>query len=301
MVKTLLKPTVTTIVPRKPEASASDWNTTVFPTWCSGCGDFGIWAALKQALTNLGKKHEEVMIVYGIGCSGNMTNFVRSYAFHGLHGRALPVATAIKLVNEPLTVIVIGGDGDGYGIGMGHFIHAMRRNIDLTYIVHNNAVYGLTTGQTSPTAVKGFKSPSTPEGVLEEPVNPLALALTAGATFVAREQAADIPNLTKTVEAAIKHKGFSLVDVFQACTTFNKINTAVWYRQHTYRLKETYGAQTKLKAFEKALEEDIYPVGILFSESRPTYEDEVPALQHGPLVQRDISNVDITPLYDELR
>ncbi len=293
---------LTIIAPKTPvKGGKQNWNTRVFPTWCPGCGDWGIWAALKQALTNLGKKPEEVVIVYGVGCSGNMTSFVNTYAFHGLHGRALPVAEGIKLANDKLTVIVVAGDGDGYGIGVGHFIHAMRRNFDLTYIVHNNAVYGLTTGQTSPTALKGFKSKSTPEGVIEEPINPLALAITTGATFVSRSQAADIPHLAQTIEAGIKHNGFSLVDVFQHCATFNKVNTVQWYREHIYKVEKPYGPKEKAKALEKTLESGRYPVGVLYHEEHPAYDDEVSELDKGPLVERDISNVDITPLFEEFR
>ena len=237
-----------------------------------------------------------VAVIAGIGCSGKLTHWVNTYGLHSLHGRTLPPASAVKFVNPKLTVIADGGDGDGYGIGMGHFIHTMRRNIDITYLVHNNMVYGLTKGQAAPTSMKGYKSPSTPFGVIEQPVNPIALALTAGATFVARGSAGDAIHLTKLIEEGIKHKGFSLIDIFQPCVTFNKINTYAFFMQHCYKLENdpNYDPTNFQMAMTKALETEKLPIGIFYKTERPTYEDEDPGHSDIAAVDLDISNIDIT-------
>ncbi len=274
-----------------------DYNTVARPDWCPGCGDFGIQVAVKQALVNLQIEPHNVAIVAGIGCSSKLTHWVNTYGLHGLHGRSLPPAVAVKFANPKLTVIADGGDGDGYGIGMGHLIHTIRRNVDMTYLVHNNMVYGLTKGQAAPTSMKGYKSPSTPFGVVEEPVNPMALALSAGATFVARASAGDAPHLIKIIEAAIKHKGFALIDIFQPCVTFNKINTYAFFMQNCYKL-ETDPAFDKSNfgmAMEKAMQKDKLPIGIFYQAERPTYEEEDPGQTGVAAVDLDISNIDIEP------
>ncbi|MFH1171484.1 MAG: thiamine pyrophosphate-dependent enzyme [bacterium] len=279
------------------------FETTHAPTWCSGCGDFAIWRAIKLALDEEKYQPHDVMIVYGIGCAGNMADRLRVYGFHGLHGRALPVAEGIKLANHRLPVIVVGGDGDGYGEGMGHFIHTMRGNHDLTYIVHDNAVYGLTKGQTAPTSPKGFVTNSTPAGVIEEPVNPLALAIAAGATFVARGFSGDVHHLSALISAGMQHRGFALIDVLQPCVTFNHLNTFDFYRSRVYKLEETkgYAVTDRAAAFVRALEwGEKIPIGILFQdENRPAYHEEVPQLAKGSLVNQPVDTADITPLYDE--
>ncbi|MBI3033668.1 2-oxoacid:ferredoxin oxidoreductase subunit beta [Candidatus Woesearchaeota archaeon] len=200
-------------------------NSGVFPNWCAGCGDFSIFAALKNALVKMDMPVEKHFFTYGIGCHGHMVNFMKAYGFEGLHGRPIPVAEGAKLANRELNVIVVAGDGDTYGEGMSHLMHIMRRNFDITLIVHNNMVYGLTIGQASPTADCGFKSRSTPEGLIEHPVNPIALAIAGGATFVARGFAGDPAHLSSLIVEGVNHRGFSIIDVFQPCVTFNHINT----------------------------------------------------------------------------
>lgn len=281
---------------RKP----SDYNTPVKPTWCPGCGNFGLWGALKNALAGLQLDATNSAVVWGIGCHGNGADFLNVAGFHGLHGRALPVATGLKLANHRLRVIVEMGDGDGYGIGGNHFIHTMRRNIDLTILAHNNQIYGLTTGQTSPTSDKGFMSPSTPRGAIEKPINPLTLALSADATFVARGFAGDIAHLTKLITAGIRHKGVALVDIFQPCVTFNKQNTYQWYREHAYKLEdEGHDPADKDAAFKRAMEIEEtgrIPLGIFYVEQRPTYVDELPQLSVQALADRRLEPANIAPL-----
>lgn len=273
-----------------------DFNTVAKPDWCPGCGDFGIQVAVKQALVNLQIEPHNVAIVAGIGCSSKLTHWVDTYGLHALHGRSLPPAVAVKFSNPKLTVISDSGDGDGYGIGMGHLIHTMRRNVDMTYLVHDNMVYGLTKGQSSPTSQKGYKSPSTPFGVIEQPVNPIALAMAAGATFIARGSAGDAIQLTKIIEEAIKHKGFALVDILQPCVTFNKINTYAYFMQNCYKLESdpNYDPTNFGMAMEKALQTDKIPTGIFYKTERPTYEEEDPGHTSVAAADLDISNIDIT-------
>lgn len=265
--------------------TAEAYNTGYLPTWCPGCGDFGIWKSLQGAFARLGIGSDDGLIVYGIGCHGNMYDWMNMYGFAGLHGRALPVAQGAKLGNHKLPVVVVSGDGDCLGEGGNHFIHAAKRNPDVTVIIHDNQVYGLTTGQASPTAKPGFKTKSTPEGATDEPMNPLSLALVSGATFVARGFAGDMPGLTELMSQAIAHKGFAVLDVLQPCVTFDKVHTYQWYRQRLYRLSDAgYEAGDKLKALEKAMEwGDKIPLGILYKEDKPTSEDREPALAAGPL------------------
>jgi 2-oxoglutarate ferredoxin oxidoreductase subunit beta len=271
------------------------------PTWCPGCGDFGIWMALKDALSKLGYGKDDVAIVYDIGCNGNMYNFVKTYSFVGLHGRTLPAAQGIKMANHNLPVIVVSGDGGSIGEGGNHFIHAAKRNPDITVILHDNQVYGLTTGQAAPTAKIGFKSKSTPDGATDEPLIPLTLAMTAGASFVSRGFAGDTPGLSTLIQKAIQHKGFSLVDVLQPCVTFNKIHSYAWYRQRIYELAtQGYTPDNKLKAYEKALEwGDHIPVGIFYEEDKPTSESWEPALKKGPLASQTLGVSNLEELLSE--
>lgn len=262
----------------------TDYNTSYFPTWCPGCGNFGVWGALKAAIAGTGWKPDEFCVVYGVGCSGNMNDFVKAYGFHALHGRALANAVGMRLANHKLPLVIVGGDGDQYGEGGNHLLHACRANFDMTLFVHNNQVYGLTTGQVSPTSEKGIKSKSTPGGIIEEPVNPMALAITQGATFVAQGFAGDIVHLTELMKQAIAHKGFSIVNVFQPCVTFNKHNTYQWFRERVYKLDDMFDRSNKLAALEKTLTMDKIPLGILYEISRPTYEESVEVLLEAPLI-----------------
>lgn len=279
-----------------------DLQTVDSPNWCPGCGDFAIQVALKQAIVNLGLAPENVAISTGIGCGSKVNQWIETYGFAGLHGRSLPVAMGIKLSNPELTVIDVGGDGDGYGIGMGHFINTMRRNLNITYLVQDNQTYGLTLGQTSPTSDKGAKGPSTPLGVIEQPVNPLRLALSSECTFVARGFSGDVPHLTKLIEAAIQHRGFSLIDVFQPCVTFNKVNTYDFFRKRVYKLEEAGHDFGNLEAaFARAGEAgEKLPIGIFYKVERPIYEDSDAGLRAGNPVKADISNVDIGAVEESL-
>lgn len=272
------------------------------PTWCPGCGNFAIWTALKKALTKLGKKPHEVLIVYGIGCSGNMSNTVNAYGWHGLHGRAVPPAIGAKLANKDLTVIIIGGDGDGYGEGLSHFIHGLRGNVDVTYFVHNNSVYGLTTGQASPTSAKGFRAKSTPDGLIDQPLNPLALALSAGASFVARGFAGHEDHLVDIMVKAIQHKGFSFVDMFQPCVTFSKLNTYAYYYDHVYSIDDDagYDKTDRASALVTALAADRMVIGVLYQNTEmKSYEEELFYLKGRSLVKLLPSNRSITKLCRE--
>jgi 2-oxoglutarate/2-oxoacid ferredoxin oxidoreductase subunit beta len=275
-----------------------DFNTSHNCTWCPGCGNYTIWYMLKQALLELGLQSHEVVIVYGIGCAGNGANFTDVYAFHGLHGRALPVAQGVKLANEGLKVIVMGGDGDGMGIGVGHFIHACRRNIDITYILHDNQIYGLTTGQTSPRSDKGFVTKTTPEGNVEEPVNPITLALSSNCSFISRSYSGSPHHLKDTLKKAIQHKGFSFVDVLQPCITFNKQNTYGWYTSRIYELDKQPDHDTANRsiAWERANEwGDKIPLGVFYQQDKPTYEDQM-HLKSIPAQKELIAPVDISSL-----
>jgi 2-oxoglutarate ferredoxin oxidoreductase subunit beta len=263
----------------------------VHPDWCPGCGDFGVLKSIKEAIVELAIQPHEVLIVSGIGCSSNLPGFLRAYGVHSIHGRALPVASGAALANHALHVIAVGGDGDGYGIGMAHFIHTMRRNLNLTYIVMDNEIYGLTTGQASPTTTQGHKTKSTPRGNVEMPVQPLALALAAGATYVARGFSGEQKQLTRLVAGGIAHRGFALVDVFSPCVTFNTVNTYPWFRERVYKLEEEagYDPSDLMAAMRKALEwGPRIPIGLLYQGRRDTYEDTEPLLRRGPLVDQPL-------------
>ncbi len=250
-----------------------DFATATPSWWCPGCGDYGVLSALKSALAELGKNPKDVAFVSGIGCSGKISGYLHSYAFHGVHGRALPVATAVKLANKELTVIAAGGDGDGYAIGAGHFIHAVRRNPDVTYIVMDNQTYGLTKGQSSPTSQTGYVTGTSPNGHPEAPMNGLVVALAAGATFLARGFSAQPKILVDLLKQAITHKGFSVVEVESPCVTYNKINTYAWFKENTFYVDDTYDPTDKVGAFKMLIDEGKMPLGVFYREDRPSFED----------------------------
>jgi len=275
--------------------------SSIRPTWCPGCGDFGVVAGIEMALKRLAIPSHNVVIVSGIGCSSNLPHFLSSYGFHGIHGRSMPVAEGIRWANHGLTVIGTGGDGDGFGIGVGHFIHTMRRNVDITYVTMDNEIYGLTTGQASPTSTMGHRTKSTPNGVIENPIDPIALALASGATYVARGFSGDVKHLTDLVAAGIQHKGFALVDVMSPCVTYNKINTFDFFRQRVYKLESAGHDPTDIvKAWERSLEwGDKIPIGLFYRTDRPTYEDLEEVLHAGPLVKQPAGIGGNTSLLDE--
>jgi len=260
----------------------SEYAVTRPPIWCPGCGNYAILEAIKRALAELDIPNEMVVVVSGIGCSAQLPHFLKVYGIHGIHGRALPVATGVKLANPNLTVIAVGGDGDGYGIGGNHLIHAARRNIDVTYIVSNNQVYGLTTGQAAPTTLRGVKTKSTPYGAPDYPFNPMLIALAAGATFVARGFSGDVKHLTWIIKEAIRHKGFAIVDVLSPCVTFNRVNTYDWFRARVYRLEDVgHDPSNFEEAVKRAIEwptaspEGKIPIGIFYRAERETFDEAV--------------------------
>jgi 2-oxoglutarate ferredoxin oxidoreductase subunit beta len=280
-----------TSVQRASQLTMADLKGKVDPDWCPGCGDFGVLAALQKALVELQIPTHNVVTISGIGCSSNLPGYINTYGMHTLHGRALAVATGLKLANHELTVLVTGGDGDGFGIGGNHFVHSMRRNVDLLYIVMDNQIYGLTTGQTSPTSRLGMKTKSMPFGNIEAPVNPISLALAAGATFVARGFSGEQKHLTALIKQGVEHKGFSFLDVFSPCVTYNQDNTYQWFRPRVKKLEDdpSYDAGDWTAAMEKSLlwGEEI-PIGKFFERADvPTLHGAEPVLNEGPLVHRD--------------
>lgn len=272
-----------TIVEGPKPVTMADLKGRVDPDWCPGCGDYGVLAAVQKALVDLQIPQHQVITISGIGCSSNFPGFIETYGMHTLHGRSLPVATGVKMANPDLTVLVTGGDGDGLGIGGNHLTHTIRRNVDLTYIIMDNQIYGLTTGQTSPTSRIGMKTKSTPFGNIEGPLYPITMALAAGATFAARGFSGDQKHLTELIKQAIQHKGFSFLDVFSPCVTYNKDNTFQWFRPRVKRLEDdaNYDATDWLAAMEKSTVwgEEI-PIGKFFERT------DVPALhQAEPVTQ----------------
>ncbi len=257
-------------------------------TWCPGCGDYGIIAAVKQALAQLQIPPHQAFFVSGIGCGSKLPDYLKVNGYLGLHGRTLPIAQGVKIANHDLKVIITVGDGDSFGIGAGHFLHALRRNPDVTMIVQDNKVYALTKGQYSPLSTKGWISSTTPDGSIEIELNPVLLAITGGATFVARTFSGDPKHMAQIFARAITHKGFAFVDVLQICVIYNHVNTTEWYRARLYKLDDdaTYNPRDYEAAVKKAREwGDRIPIGVFYVDERPTYEEQIPALARGPLVQ----------------
>lgn len=273
-----------------PPLTAKDFKGKVHPDWCAGCGDFGVLRSLQTACAELSLQPHEILTVSGIGCSSNLPGFFNAYGMHTLHGRALAVATGAKLANHELTVVVTGGDGDGYGIGGNHFLHTARRNVDLTYLVMNNQIYGLTTGQVSPTSCEGMKTKSTPFGSVELPVNPITSAIMAGATFVARGFSGDPAQLTDLIKRAIEHEGFALVDVFSPCVTFNHDNDFKFFKPRVKRLEdEGHDAGDWKSACEKAMQwGDVIYTGLFLAREALSLGQKEPVLENGPLARQSL-------------
>ncbi len=271
------------------------------PTWCPGCGNYSIHTALKQALEELGLAPHEVVLSSGIGQAAKMPQYIDVNGFNGLHGRALPPAIGVRFANKNLKVIVESGDGDTYGEGGNHFIHTIRRNVDIAHFVHDNQVYGLTKGQASPTTAMGQPTTMQFDGVKLEPVNPMTLALSAGAGFVARGFSGDIPHLVYLMKEAITYKGYALLDILQPCVVWNRVNTFRWYRERVYKLPEEYDYTDKKIAYEKAFEfGDRIPIGILYRVEKEIYEDKFDFIKDGePLVDRYLDPMDAQKLMDE--
>jgi 2-oxoglutarate ferredoxin oxidoreductase subunit beta len=270
------------------------------PAWCPGCGNFGILKALNRALIEMEIEPHQILLVSGIGQAGKLPHYTRGNVFNSLHGRPIPPAIGAKIANSELIVIAVSGDGDAYGEGGNHFLHAARRNHDITYLVHNNQVYGLTKGQASPTSDVGFITKTTPYGAAS-PVNPIALAIVTGASFVSRGFAGDIDHLTNLIKKGIAHRGFALIDILQPCVSFNHKNTFQWYKERVYKLEdESYDPGDKKTALEKALEwGDKIPIGIIYEADLPVYEDQLPALSKKPLVRHEIDSARVEKLFAE--
>jgi 2-oxoglutarate ferredoxin oxidoreductase subunit beta len=273
-----------------PKSFVSEW-----PTWCPGCGDFGVMNALMRAAARLGLQPHQICVVSGIGCSGKLNSYFNSYGLHTLHGRSLPVAQGVKLANPELTVFAVGGDGDGYGIGAGHFMHAVRRNVDLTYIVMDNQVYGLTKGQTSPTSPAGFVTPTTPGGAAENPVRPLRVALANGCTWIGQGFSGDIKHLVELIVAAVEHRGFSLLNVQSPCVTWRptiledgqKVDVYEWWKKHLHNLDEDAGHDRtdRAAAFRALLEHDDIVTGVVYAEEGGSYREHLKGYTDRPMAE----------------
>jgi 2-oxoglutarate/2-oxoacid ferredoxin oxidoreductase subunit beta len=260
------------------------------PAWCPGCGNFGILKAFREAMVELEIEPHQLAVVSGIGQAGKFPHYIRCNTFNGLHGRSIPVATGLKLADHTLHVVAVGGDGDMYGEGGNHLMHAMRRNIGISVFVHNNQIYGLTKGQASPTSMEGIMTNNQPFGVLSEQLNPLAMAVALDCSFVGRGYAADQEHLKALIKAAVTHKGFSLVDILQPCVSFNKINTYDWYGKRVYNIAEDHNPEDRFAAFRKALEwGDAIPIGVVYKNNRATFEERVPLIQEKPLAEQSLS------------
>lgn len=278
--------------------SINDYESEVENSWCPGCGNFGILAAMKDALASKGIPPEKILIISGIGQAAKTPHYIKSNFFHALHGRALPLATGAKIANHELTILVNSGDGDCYGEGGNHFMHAVRRNIDITVLVHNNKVYGLTKGQASPTSDEGMITKIQSEGVLSEAFNPLSVALALGAGFVARSFSGKTEHLSRVIQEGIKHNGFSLIDILQPCVSFNHVNTFDWYRRRVYDLfEEGYVPDDLNMAMEHSrMWGDKIPIGIIYQKEKPSYTDKIKKLKESTLLsgkysQKKVQNV----------
>jgi 2-oxoglutarate/2-oxoacid ferredoxin oxidoreductase subunit beta len=253
-------------------------------TWCPGCGDFTVLRALQEACARLNLAPHRVVVVSGIGCSGKLSSYIGTYGFHTHHGRTLPVATGIKLANRALAVIAAAGDGDAYGIGLNHLLHAIRRDVDVTYVVMDNGVYGNTKGQTSPTTAAGVRTPSSPLGAVDEPVHPLRLALAAGGTYVAQGSSGDPAQLTRLVEGAIAHRGFALVNVISPCPTYDRVRTYAWWRERLRDIDDgTHDAGDPRRAWELVAGDETVIAGLVYRAPRRPLDERLPGYARVPL------------------
>ncbi|MFC1567238.1 2-oxoacid:ferredoxin oxidoreductase subunit beta [Thermodesulfobacteriota bacterium] len=282
--------------------SINDYESSYANQWCPGCGNFGILAAMKETLVNLGISPEELLIISGIGQAAKTPHFLKCNMFHALHGRALPLATGAKMANHNLKILVNSGDGDCYGEGGNHFMHAIRRNVDLTLLVHNNKIYGLTKGQASPTSDMGMVTPLQPYGVIAEPFNGLAVALSLGAGFVARGFSGDSEHLSRLIQSGMQHKGISLIEILQPCVSFNRINTYDWYKKRVYDLfAEDYVPHDFEQAMNLARQwGDRIPIGILYQEEKPAFMDRVAMFQKEPLISQQYDPARLQALFSEI-
>jgi 2-oxoglutarate/2-oxoacid ferredoxin oxidoreductase subunit beta len=285
-----------------PNVTLQSTVSSIMPTWCPGCGNFGIMGAMRQAFAQMEIPEEELVVFYGVGCSGNMADFNKVYGFHALHGRAIANAIGAKLANHKLKIIVIAGDGDTYGEGLNHLISAARGNHDITVLVHNNQTYSLTTGQSSPTTSKGTATKTTPDGLVEQPINPLSMTLSAGASFVARGYAGNMPQLIGLIKQAMQHEGFSLLDVMQPCPTFNKINTYQWFQERVYDLGDDYQPNDRKIAWEKSQEIEKIPIGIFYqSKEILPYHKYLSQLENSTLLEQRPTKVSIEKTLQEFK
>ncbi len=260
------------------------------PTWCKGCGLFGVFDALKSAAASLDLEPEDLVVVTGIGCHGRLNNYFRAYGFHGLHGRAMPVASGIKLANPSLQVVAVSGDGDAYSIGLGHFLHALRKNVGLTYIVVDNRIYALTQGQTSPTTDFGMVTLSTPFGSKDFPINGPALALAAGGTFIARGFSGEVSHLASLIERGMMHNGFALIDILSPCVTHNRVNSYHWYRKHVLHVEDipAYNPRDKAMAWQALSSPEKIAIGLIYEEHKPSFEELVLPDINKPIAALDL-------------
>src|SRR5690625_1462061 len=273
-------------------ATFKDFRNNIKPNWCTGCGDFSVQAAIQKACAANGLEPDELAVITGIGCSGRLSGYIKSYGFHATHGRSLPVAQGVKMANDELTVIASGGDGDGFAIGMGHTVHALKRNIDITYIVMDNQIYGLTKGQTSPSSEKGFVTKSTPNGSIENPIQPIRTAMASGATFIAQSVSSDIKQLTAIIQEAMNHKGFSFVNVFSPCVTYNKVNTYDWFKDNLTAVEdiEDYDHTDQKAAMNHIMEHEGLLKGIIYqNEEASSYQEQIEGYLDQPPVKKDMT------------
>jgi 2-oxoglutarate/2-oxoacid ferredoxin oxidoreductase subunit beta len=269
------------------ERTLEDYRSEVKPTWCPGCGDFGVLNAVLNVMKEKNIDPKDIAVVSGIGCSSRMPFFIASYGFHGIHGRTLPIATGLRTARPDLPVVVAGGDGDAFAIGGGHFIHGARRNLDITYVVMDNSIYGLTKGQTSPTSRTGFATKTTPFGSVERSINPLLMAIGSGATFVARGFSGQPRDLTQLIRRGMDHKGFSFIDVYSPCATFNKMNTFKYYREMATSLPENHDPSNVDEAIRMAMLDEPLYVGVFYETRAPSFEDALTAQRSGAEVDAE--------------